>query len=124
MRNRIPRSARSRHGKPFRTRSGLTRSFRFAQTLQVLPVLISPVIEVERSAVPHLDGLYFWKLDDFREWAKLALAEIRELRRTFTGAGDLAWRAQAIGKYREACLGPAGVRGQLRPATTALTVRG
>jgi hypothetical protein len=90
----------------------------------VIPVLISPVLEVDRGAVPHLEGLYYWNIDEFRKWAKAALSTIRELRRTFTGAGDLVWRAQAISKYREASLNPDGIRAQVRPAPNALAVRG
>lgn len=36
-----------------------------------------------------------WPLHEFREWAKNALAAVRDLRRTFSEPGDLMWRARA-----------------------------
>jgi hypothetical protein len=45
--------------------------------------------------LPHLNNVYHWDLQDFREWAEQALVTVRELRRSFVEPGDLIWRAQA-----------------------------
>ncbi len=90
---------------------------------QITAILVTPVTAVDRGAVPHLGHLQYWGIDDFREWAKEALATVRALRRTFPGPGDLAWRAEAIAQFQAKRLGPEGIMEQLRPAQDALTPR-
>ena len=66
---------------------------------EIIPVLISPVKKVDRGATPHLDGVVFWELSEFRAWAGKAVAVVRSLRRTFSEAGDLAWRPDAAEQF-------------------------
>jgi hypothetical protein len=61
----------------------------------IYPVLITPVLIAEPGALPHLGGVFLWKLDEFKAWAREAMGVVRELRKTFVQPGDLAWRAQA-----------------------------
>lgn len=61
----------------------------------IVPVLVTPAKEAAVGALPSLGEVSYWPLDDFRDWAEAALVTIRELRRTFTEPGDLAWRAAA-----------------------------
>ena len=72
----------------------------FAKSAVIIPVLITPVQFADPDALPHLSGVYVWKLNEFRAWATKALSVIRELRAVFPGSGDLAWRATAVEKYR------------------------
>jgi len=67
-----------------------------AKDLEIVPVLVSPCAQATDGALPHLNAVRLWPLDDFRKWAKEALAALREVRRTFSAPGDLAWSAQAI----------------------------
>lgn len=62
---------------------------------QILPVLVTPVTKAKEGAAPHLHDVALWPLPEFREWAKGALAVIRDLRRSFSEPGDLVWRARA-----------------------------
>jgi Type III restriction enzyme, res subunit/Helicase C-terminal domain len=61
-------------------------------------VLITPATKVKEGAVPHLGRVSYWGLEEFRAWADTALDTVRELRRTFTEPGHLAWRAEAAAK--------------------------
>ena len=61
----------------------------------IQPVLVTPATKAKDGAVPHLSRVAHWDLQEFREWAELALITVRELRRSFREPGDLAWRAQA-----------------------------
>jgi hypothetical protein len=61
--------------------------------------------------MPHLKEGCVWKIDEFRALAKTALLVIRELRRTFPGSGDLAWRAAAAERLQAAQLDPASITG-------------
>jgi hypothetical protein len=70
------------------------------QNATVLPILVSPTTSATEGAIPHLDQLYYWSLDDFRAWAKTALEVIRKLRRTFVEPGDPEWRTEAADAYR------------------------
>lgn len=65
------------------------------ENAEIVPVLVTPATNAKESAIPYLESVALWPLAEFREWAKEAVATIRELRRTFSEPGDLAWRAQA-----------------------------
>lgn len=73
-----------------------------AQSVEIIPVLISPVSKVKKGGVPHLNEVMFWNLDDFKAWASHVLDVIRELRTTFQEPGDLAWRAEAASRLMTA----------------------
>jgi hypothetical protein len=90
---------------------------------EVLSVIVSPVSAVDRGAVPHLEGLWYWHLDDFRVWANAALVGIRSLRRSFPGAGDLVWRSEARSIFDAYHLSPEGIRTHLRLAREVLDPR-
>ena len=68
-------------------------------------MLVTPVTKAKSGAVPHLHTVSLWEIDEFREWAKLALRTLRNLRRTFGQAGDLVWRAHAAERFVQAGLG-------------------
>jgi Helicase C-terminal domain/DEAD/DEAH box helicase len=62
---------------------------------RVLPVLVTPAKKVRSAAVPHLDGVGLWPVEELRRFAERTLVAIRELRKTFVEPGDLEWRAKA-----------------------------
>ena len=72
-----------------------------ASDTDYLAVLVTPVSTATEGAMPHLGEVALWPLDEFRGWAKNALSTIRELRRTFSDSGDLAWRTQAAETFRQ-----------------------
>jgi hypothetical protein len=65
---------------------------------KIQSVLVTPAKKAKEGAAPHLSRVSYWGLEEFREWANTALDTIRELRRTFTEPGHLAWRAEAASK--------------------------
>lgn len=67
-------------------------------SVEIIPVLVSPVTKMTKGAAPHLSNVKLWRLDDFREWSKVALETVRALRSTFQQAGDLVWRAEAAAR--------------------------
>lgn len=79
----------------------------------ILPVLVTPMVLVDRDASPHLKDVSIWSLIEFRAWAKAALQVVRDLRRDFPGSGDLAWRAMAGEKLQAAKLDAASLAGML-----------
>lgn len=66
---------------------------------RIIPVLVSPVCKASKGAVPHLNELYYWNLEEFVRWAENALATIRELRVKFVESGDLVWRVEACSAF-------------------------
>lgn len=88
----------------------------------IVPVLLTPVEKADPEALLHLQGVACWPLSEFRAWAKEALATVRDLRRSFPGVGDLAWRAEAMARYRSKQLDPEGLKAFFasRPAAEAL----
>lgn len=75
----------------------------------IVSVLVTPATEAREGAMPSLSKVSYWSLNDFRLWAEAALVAIRELRRTFTEPGDLAWRATAAEALEEARLDSPGL---------------
>ena len=62
---------------------------------RILPVILTPVTNARDGAIPHLEGVSYWGATEFMEWSEMVLNVIRELRKTFNGPGNLAWRATA-----------------------------
>ena len=62
---------------------------------EIIPVLVTPVTKIKKSAFIHLENVEIWQLDEFRKWAIIAISTIRNLRKTFLEPGDLEWRANA-----------------------------
>lgn len=85
----------------------------FKHAVQV-PVLVSSKKTLTKGAAPHASGVYYWPLDEFRKWSKNALAVVRELWRSFRGAGDLEWRSQAMTRLSRAALDPDSVMEMIR----------
>jgi hypothetical protein len=73
------------------------------------PVIVSPAKRLEAGAKRLASDVYYRSVDEFRTWAEDALTVIRQLRRSFRGAGDLAWRAEAKEAYVTNSLTPNGV---------------
>lgn len=80
-----------------------------AQAATIVSVLVTQAAKAREGAMPSLGKLSYWQLDDFRAWAEAALVAIRELRRTFTEPGDLAWRATAAEALEEGRLDGPGL---------------
>jgi len=75
-----------------------------SNSVEILPVLITPVSTVYSGALTFLSGVSLWKLNDFRIWSTEALRIIRELRKTYIQPGDLVWRAEAAALIQGKCL--------------------
>jgi len=80
-----------------------------AKDLEIIPVLVSPVKKVSSGAKPHISNLMFWPLDEFKAWSVKSLAILRELRSTFSEAGDMAWRAEAAKKFDDNCMSASAI---------------
>lgn len=66
-----------------------------SESIEIIPILLSPVSKVKRGGIPHLNEVMYWNLNDFKAWVEKALTVIRRLHTTFQQPGDLAWRAEA-----------------------------
>jgi hypothetical protein len=60
-----------------------------------IPTLLSPINNIRSAAVTQAQGLRYWQLNAFLDWAKRSLDTVRELRTTFYEQGDLVWQAEA-----------------------------
>ncbi len=66
-----------------------------AQGANVISVLVTPATRMSSGALPSLQGVSLWKLEDFLSWARESMSALRELRKTFVEPGDLVWRIKA-----------------------------
>lgn len=61
-----------------------------------VPALLSPALNIRSAAVPHIQNVCYWQLDEFLLWAEKAIETVRELRASFYEEGDLVWQANAM----------------------------
>jgi len=73
------------------------------------PVLVTTSKQLDVNAIPFARGVSYWDVEDFVQWADEAITTVRLLRRSFSGPGDLAWRAEAKRVYKEKGLTPKGI---------------
>ena len=71
------------------------------------------------GAMPHLESVALWPLAEFREWAKNALAVVRDVRRNFSEPGDLIWRAEAAQAFELHGLDATGLFARLQARSAA-----
>lgn len=102
----------------------MKHNVQLAEDTQYLAVLVTPATTAKEGAIPHLTEVALWPLEEFRTWAKEALAVLRELRRTFVEPGDLVWRAQAADLFEQHGMDAESLFNTLktRPATKNLQV--
>jgi hypothetical protein len=81
---------------------------------RIVPVLVTPVKVADDAALPHLKEVLVWDLEDFRKWANDALAALRDIRKDYPNAGDLAWRASAAELLGKACVTPCALLARLK----------
>ncbi|MFG0702877.1 DEAD/DEAH box helicase [Acinetobacter sp. TYF_19] len=81
---------------------------------QILPVLVTPVTKARDGAMPHLVGVSCWNSYEFLIWSDQILDLVRELRSSYTGAGDLVWRSIAAEKLIHLNADPLGLFGFLK----------
>jgi hypothetical protein len=80
-----------------------------AADARILSVLITPAQQADPAAIAFLRRVTLWPLDEFRGWAVRALQELRRLRTSYNGTGNLVWQSEAAAAYRKAGLDPASL---------------
>jgi hypothetical protein len=88
----------------------------------IIPILVSPATKADKAALPHLETVLFWDIAAFREWADRALTVVRELRATFPGNADFAWRSEAMERYKRAAMDPQGLVALLAPLKASVVL--
>jgi len=81
---------------------------------RIVPVLVTSVKVADDAALPHLKEVLVWDLEDFRKWADNALAVLRDIRKDYPNAGDLAWRASAAEQLGKARITPRALLSMLQ----------
>lgn len=76
----------------------------------IISVVVTPATRADQGAQSILHHFYVWPLAEFVPWAENAIAVVRTLRAKFPGAGDLAWRAEAMDVLKAARLDAEGIR--------------
>jgi hypothetical protein len=91
--------------------------------MRIVPVLLTPVSKVKEGAVPHLDSVALWPLEEFRRWVVTAVSTVRELRASYQEQGNLLWRISAAEALERGGLDMPGLvkRLQANPAKNKLT---
>jgi hypothetical protein len=84
---------------------------------QILAVLITPVSAANVAAMPHLQNVSLWPLEEFRKWAIDAMAALRALKTEFLEPGNLIWRARAAMIFKERTLDAESLAQHLRASS-------
>lgn len=80
----------------------------------IVSILVTPVKVADESALPHLNEVLVWGLEDFRTWAHNAITTVREIRKEYPSSGDLAWRANAAERLEQANVTPKALLSMLK----------
>ena len=86
--------------------SWVRENLHLAEDAKIISILVTPAVNADTDALPHLKEVYLWPIDDFRKWARNALGTVRNLRQTYPGSGDLEWRSEAIKEYGKQRISP------------------
>jgi len=73
---------------------------------EIYTVLITTQEKIHQDVPTYAADVYYWHIDDFREWAFMAINVLREIRTTFVGPGQEAWRTTAKEKLLKNGLDP------------------
>jgi hypothetical protein len=84
----------------------LRENLALAESIEIIPIVITPSTKAAKGAVPTLRKVRYWSRDQFCAWAQEALRTLRDLRRTFPGVGNLAWRTTAVARLKAANIAP------------------
>lgn len=84
----------------------LRENLALSENIEIIPILITPCTKTSKGAMPTLRKVRYWSRDQFCVWAQEALRTLRDLRRTFPGVGNLAWRTKAVASLKAASIAP------------------
>ena len=90
-----------------------------ASKTEIISVLVTPISKCREAALPHLGDVLVWPLKEFREWANVGLATLREIRKTFDEPGDLVWRIAAAELFEQRGLDAPAVVAKLKQRRAA-----
>jgi hypothetical protein len=69
----------------------------------------STATTVHKNVPTYAEDVGWWHIDDFRDWAREAIALLRRIRSTFTGPGNIEWRDQVRQELIEQSLDPRSI---------------
>ncbi|MCC6424177.1 MAG: DEAD/DEAH box helicase [Phycisphaerales bacterium] len=72
-------------------------------------ILITPATTIQSEAASLADDLFYWQINEFRQWANNAIATIRTLRNEYPGPGNLGWRDAASKRLQNEKLDPMSI---------------
>lgn len=86
-----------------------------SENATIIPVLVTPQIKIEESAVIHAKECRYWEINLFREWVvQDVIPIIRKLRSKYPGPSDMMWRAETADIISAANLSPSSIVDSLR----------
>jgi hypothetical protein len=94
--------------------NSIKAKFAHLQNAEIIPVMITPCKKIKYGALPHVQDVCYWNIEEFRNWANSAISVVRELRRSFPCEANLEWRKRAIQQYKDGGIDPASLVEKLR----------
>jgi len=94
--------------------NSIKAKFAHLQNAEIIPVMITPCKKIKDGALPHVQDVCYWNIEEFRNWANSAISVVRGLRRSFPGEANLEWRKRAIQEYQDGGIDPASLVEKLR----------
>jgi len=79
------------------------------ETAKTFVFIVAKIERAHKDALIHVEDVAFLSTDEFREFARKALALIRELWSTYPGVGDLFWKQSAVEKIARSDFSPASL---------------
>ncbi len=81
---------------------------------EIFPILVSPQTDIDEEVPTFAEGVSYWNIEEFRGWAREAIAVLRDVRATFSGAGNIEWRAEVAQRLTESELDPKSIIARAR----------
>lgn len=81
---------------------------------EIISYIVSPCQKLDHNAATFAGDVCHLGMDDFRQWASMAVGIVRQLRTSFPGTGNLEWRQRAMQEYRDAGLDPNSIKSRLQ----------
>jgi len=94
--------------------NSIKAKFAHLQNAEIIPVMITPCKKIKDGALPHVQDVCYWNIEEFRNWANSSISVVRGLRRSFPGEANLEWRKRAIQEYQDGGIDPASLVEKLR----------
>lgn len=80
-----------------------------SESMEIYKIIVTDATTLNKEAVAFSENVYYWKLEDFRNWAKGAILTLRSCRASYI-SGSAMWREMAMEAFVKAKIDPNSIK--------------